>query len=381
MSSTEQKPNQNQNFASANMLLSVSGNYAGYIKNFTITPFYGVNREAIFTLYPEQVSPFGSSCDPAHWLVEIEVSHFDVEPQMTFMGMMSGPRKIGNKMYKKPLKGRPLYIPEMNVVLFESEDERRKMLESVDDDAAKLISNYASGLSSVINGSHTSVVALNSDKSFFMLKTTGIEHLPSAHPDEAKVNLKKFNLEPEILEAYYVFLITTTIKDNENSRTVLDTDIKRIPKSSVIKGEPLIVDATGIVIFEGRDSAEDFLKTYRTVTDYISRKSLEVTAARHQEDLEDMNEQAKKDKKGMLDTFMIMGGTSIASILTENVIKVLNSPESGKNKAKQAMMIFGIGVGAVMSIIGIYNMSTKLKNVMNEKKKEAQGPKNVIAPN
>lgn len=364
----------NQN--AANMLVSYSGNYSGYIKNWTKTPFYGVNAlGSLFILNPEYAVTSGLY-NIDHLICGIEVTHYDVENN--FSGMLM-PRPLGGKSYKAPCKGYPLYIPEMNVVLFENESERATQLDLVDKDAIKLVRNYSSGLSSVINGSHTSVLALNNDKQFYMLKTAGIEYLPSIDPDEAKGTLKKFNLEPEILEAYYVFLISTTIKNNRNSNTTLDTDIKKIPKGNVIKGEPLIMDSTGIVIFEGRESAEDFQKKYRTVTDYISKKCLEVTAVQHAADLEDMNEQAKKDKKGMLDTFMIMGGTSIASILTENVIKVLNSPDSGKSKAKQAMMIFGIGIGAVMSIIGIYNMSSKLKKVMNEKKKEAQGPKLIQA--
>lgn len=369
--------NMSMNQNAANMLVSYSGNYSGYIKNWTKNQYYGVNAlGTLFTLNPEYVVTSGMY-NIDHLICGIEVTHYDVETN-SYTGVLA-PRPLGGKSYKAPCKGYPLYIPEMNVVLFENEAERATQLDLVEKDAVKLVKNYASGLSSVINGSHTSVLALNSDKQFYMLKTAGIEYLPSIDADEAKNVLKKFNLEPEILEAYYVFMISTTIKNNRHSNTTLDTDIKRIPKGNVIKGEPLIMDSTGIVIFEGRESAEDFQKKYRTVTDYISRKCLEVTAVQHEADLEDMNEQAKKDKKGMIDTFMIMGGTSIASILTENVIKVLNSPDSGKSKAKQAMMIFGIGIGAVMSIIGIYNMSSKLKKVMNEKKKDAQGPKLIQA--
>ena len=365
--------NNNSNFAfqnSGNVLISYSGNYAAYIKNFTQTPFYGVNVAGYtFTLNPEVAALTGMV---SHLICGIEVSHYDVEPNS--FGCQQT-RCLGNHHYKAPCKGYPLYIPEMNIVLFESDAERTEQLNLAENNASKLINNYASGLASVVNGSHTSITVLNksSDKRFYMLKTAGIEYLPNASEEDAAATLKKFNYDPEILEAYYVFVITTTIKNTSSSTVTLDTDIKKIAKSKVSKDEPLIMDSTGIVIFDSREGAEDFQKIHGSLVSYLSKKSLEVTAIQHSADLDDVNEQAKKDKKAMLDTFMIMGGTSIASILTENVIKVINSPDSGQSKAKQVLMIGGIGAGAIISIIGIYNMSTKLKSAMNEKKKEAKG--------
>ena len=56
----------------------------------------------------------------------------------------------------------------------------------------------------------------------------------------------------------------------------------------------------------------------------------------------------------MVETWGIMGGSASLSILTENLIK--SSMENDKEASKRAGKTFIIGVGALLSVVGIYKL-------------------------
>ena len=97
------------------------------------------------------------------------------------------------------------------------------------------------------------------------------------------------------------------------------------------------------------------------------RHALDATHDIHKEEIEDLNEQIAKDKRGMVETFSLMGATSIASILTENLIRSYNEDSSGE-ATKKAVKAFAVGIGAIGSVFGLY----KLFRYIQKKEKESK---------
>jgi hypothetical protein len=352
-------------------LNAFSGNFATYLKNFTPKEYYGVNVNGnlfcLYSEYPVQIAQAMRGVNPQGpgQMDGILVQSYDVE--------ISSVNNITSRWYKSPCKNYPLYIEELNIVLFETREERDDKLRAYSDEPGKLVKAYATGMASVINASYTAITTLNTDTNFYMLGNGGINRLPPASEASIKDYLKRFNLEPDILKVNYVFIFNTIIRDTRNVTgsgrdTVVQTDIKMISKSKVIKGEPIIQDSSGIVLFDSRESSEQFLNTYGTLIKYLLKKTGDATDEKHNWEIEDINKQAKRDKRGMLEMFGIMGGTSVMSILTENVIKAYNSPGDNKDKISKSLKIFGIGFMAIASIVGIYKAGTYVRKTIREKK-------------
>ena len=341
--------------------LNVTGNYTSYIKNFSHNVYYGINVSGTkFNLYPESgLNPMMVAPGDGGTIV---VGAFAAD--------MMNIRNITNKSYRAPSEGYPLYVEEHNVVLFASEESREKAIEAYGS-AEKLIKAYASGLVALINASYTSVTCLNADSDFYVLNNGVIARLPV--PDDKYVEdcIKKYGVQKEKLEVNYGFLVQTVIQDKRvdnglHPGTIVSTDIKYVQKTEIVGGEPIIIENSGLVIFVGKENADCFVNTYGTIGNYMIRHALDATHDIHKEEIEDVNEQIAKDKRGMVETFSLMGATSIASILTENLIRSYNEDSSGE-ATKKAVKAFAVGLGAIGSVFGLY----KLFRYIQKKEKEA----------
>ena len=337
-----------------------AGNYASYIKNFTDKIYYGITSNgSMFTLLPEyQMFGCSSSVNGNRGGIYVETK------------VVSDQNRIDNlasKMYEPPLPKYPLYIEEHNVVIFESAEERSKTAEMYDN-GQKLVKSYAAGMVNLINASYKAITCLNGDSQFYTLSNSGIVKIPTADGKYVNEVLRKNRLAPEILDTCLVFILNTVIKntkvDGGQREAIVNTEIKIIEKRKIIKGEPIVTESEGIVIFDGRQNAEDFVSKYGTISNYMIKKALAVTNKIHQEEIADLNEQVKKDKRGMVETFGLMGITSVISILTENVIKSYNNGDD--ELIKKSFKILGIGTLGCGAILGIYKgvryLSEKNKN-------------------
>lgn len=352
----------NNNVNTMNWLNTMSGNYATYMKNYVgSTPFYGINvNGALFTLYPEYNAVAGGA------IGGIQVNCYDIENMSI--------NSLQQKWYKAPVPGYPAYIEETNCVLFANEAERDARIKAYGNSAIKLVKAHASGMAAIINASYTAVTVLNADEQFYCLNNGSITRLPPASDDQKDETIKKYNLDPQILDVNYVFVLNTVIRntrasEGDHNEVTVSSDIKIINKRNAIKGEPLIQDNSGLVIFNGRDSADEFISKYGTLTKYLVSKAITATKDQYEADLADINEQASEDKNAMMNVFLALGGTSISSILAENLIKSFNESDDDGTAVKKALKCFAIGLGAIATGIGLFKVAKQLK-VFDKKKAE-----------
>ena len=173
--------------------------------------------------------------------------------------------------------------------------------------------------------------------------------------------IKKYGVQKEKLDVNFAFLVQTVIRDTNyqgigsNPGTIVSTDIKYVQKNEVLAGEPIVVENSGLVIFVGKENADNFVTSYGTIGNYMIRHALDATHDIHKEEIEDLNEQIAKDKRGMVETFSLMGATSVASILTENLIRSYNEDDGGI-ATKKAVKAFIVGLGAIGSVFGLYKL-------------------------
>lgn len=346
-----------------NWLNTMSGNFATHMKNFVASsPLYGILvNGALFTLYPEcnSVAAGGS-------LGGIQVTCYDVENVSI--------NSLQQKWYKAPVPGYPAYIEELNCVLFSSEEERAERIKAYGNSSTKLVKAHASGMAAIINATYTAVTVLNTDEQFYMLNNGSITRLPAANDDQKDETIKKYNLDPQVLDVSYVFVLNTVVRntrasEGDHNEVTVTSDIKIVSKNTVSKGEPLIQDNSGFVIFNGRDSADAFISKYGTLTKYLVTKAITATKAQYEADLQDVNDQAAEDKNAMMNVYLALGGTSMISILSENLIKSFNESDNDGDAVKKALKVFGIGLGAIATGIGLFKLAKHL-NAFDKKRKD-----------
>ena len=169
---------------------------------------------------------------------------------------------------------------------------------------------------------------------------------------------KRYGIYPEILETHYVIIVNTILRSSGKSKNAKETkcctEIKKVEKSSIISGEPIIFANTGVVLFESQESGIKFLEKYGVLNQYLVATALNATHKIHAQEVEELNQRVAKDKRGMVETWGIMGGSASLSILTENLIK--SSMENDKEASKRAGKTFIIGIGALLSVGGIYKL-------------------------
>lgn len=349
------------NVNTMNWLNTMSGNFATHMKNYGGAPLYGILiNGSLFTLFPESNVVAGNT------LGGIQVNCFDVEGVSI--------NSLQQKWYKSPVPGYPAYIEELNCALFSSPEEREDRIKAYGNSAVKLVKAHASGMAAIINASYTAVTVLNTDEQFYCLNSGSITRLPAANDDQKDETIKKYNLDPSILDVNYILVINTVIRnmralENEQNEVTVSSDIKIIPKNKVIKGEPLIQDNTGLVIFNSKESSEEFINKYGTITKYLVTKAIGATKAKYEADLQDVNEQAAEDKNAMMYVYGSIGGTALISALSENLIKSFNDSNNDEEAIKKALKCFGIGIGAVATVIGLFKVAKSL-NVLDKKRKD-----------
>lgn len=355
-------------------------NFASFLKNYTATVFYGITCTGkMFTLAPE------NSVIASQMMGSIVNNGAPGEQAAAAMGVNSysgifvlscGKQSadmiyssvIDGKWYKTPTQGEPVYIDDLNVILFATEQERFDAVDKYGD-ASKLVKAMAANALPLINGSYIVVSCLNKDAHFYMVHDRSAHELPAETDTSARDYIKKYGIEPEMLETHYVFIVSTIFRNGLSKKpesTTPYTEIKRVEKNSLIKGEPLIFQNIGVVLFESVDSANEFLEKYGILSNYLVKTALDATHSIRDKELEELNERVAKDKRGMVETFGIMGGSSAVSVLVENLIKSANNDD--KDASKKAVKAFVIGILALGSVFGAYKAYRYWDKKKSEKK-------------
>lgn len=353
-------------------LNSPMANYASFLKNYTGEVFYGVTCSGkFFTLPPENT--VSSSVDPSI------INNGGSAP--TYSGIfvltcgkhsnsLMFPQGIDGHWCRSPVDNEPVYIDELNCALFASEKERYDVYEKYGD-ASKLIKSFAAATIPLINSSYIAVTCLNKDKQFWMVHDRTIDALP-IETDLTTRDLKtRYGIYDEQLETHYIFIVNTIIRSSGKSRQTKDTktstEIKRVEKSSVKRGEPIIFANIGIVLFEDNESGNQFLDRYGILSNYMVSTALDATHHIHDNEIEELNERAAKDKRGIVEAYGVIGGSSAIGILMENVIKC--SMAEDKDSSKKAGKALVVGLTGIASVIGVYKLYRWWEKKREESKK------------
>ena len=114
--------------------------------------------------------------------------------------------------------------------------------------------------------------------------------------------------------------------------TLLNTieDIRYILNTVITKYGYKALDTNTTLGFVGRGAK------------YLVSKAITATKDQYEADLADINEQASEDKNAMMNVFLALGGTSISSILAENLIKSFNESDDDGTAVKKALKCFAI---------------------------------------
>ena len=352
-----------------NWLNALSGNFSIYMKNFVANaPFFGIAINGqMFVLYPEcnaVATMSGANVGG------IQVACYDIENVSI--------NTLQQNWYKAPIAGYPAYIEEANCVLFASAEERDARIKAYGGSAVKTVKAYASGMACVINASYTAVTVLNNDEQFYCLNNGSKTRLPSANDDQKDDIIKKYQLSPAVLDVNYVLVINsvirnTRISEGDSNEVTVSSDIKIIPKNRVIKGEPLIQDTTGMVIFNSSESVDEFINKYGSMTKYLVTKALKATKDQYERDLKDVNEQASQDKNAMMNVYMMLGGTSILSVATEEIIRSAQTSSDDTTVVKKTLLACGLVAGVIATGVGLYSIAKKLKIFGSKKVAEITG--------
>ena len=360
-------------------LNSPIGNFSTFLKNYTDIVLFGITCTGkFFTLPPETTmaaNPIGNASI---------MNNVGGDPGM---GMCTGlfvltcgkqsntlmyPQAIEGRWYKTPGDNEPVYVEELNCVIFASEKERFDVYEKYGD-ASKMTRSYAANCVPLINSSYIAVTCLNRDIQFYIAHDRTIDPLPIETELSARDLQKKYGLTEEMLETHYVFIVNTIIRNSGKSRQTKDTkqatEIKRVEKSSIRRGEPIIFANLGVVLFESYEQGSDFLDKYGLLSNYLIDVALEATHDTHQAEIDKLNELAAKDKRGIVETYGVIGGTSAVSLLVENVIKTsMSDDKEASKKSIKTLVIGAIGIGTVVAAYKTYRWWEKKREEAKSRK-------------
>jgi hypothetical protein len=281
------------------------------------------------------------------------------------------PNIFSKRQYKAPMDNLPLYVKEMNCVLFITESERIEAINTYGT-GEKLVLAYAANLSPLINASYSAITSI-SNKTFYQVSDGTIEEIPKESGTYVDKLMIQYDIPREKLETHYVFVINTVIRkgNTKNTKDVNNkTKIQYIEKSTIRPGEPIIFSYNGLVIFNEYKDAELFLRKYGSIESYMINLGLAVTYYRQEKQIEELNKRVSADKKSMVQVFSLMGGTSVLSILTKTLLQCVEDGESGNETFKKLFKILGIGIIGIGGVLGAYLLYKKCIQYKENKGKD-----------
>lgn len=306
-------------------MFGLSNNFHN-LKNFTDFTYYGVSiHNKLFTLVPDECNN-----DSMHGFIYTEMV-YNAFGSMSFQGQS----EYDCKMYMAPFINNPIYISELGILIFCNEEERKKAIET-HGTGELLVESYASRMLPLMNGAYKVTVALTK-KPYYTVVNKEIHELPQATDDYIQECMIKHGISKESLEGTDMFIIETVLRHTLKGKpNVIAHEIKTIKRDKINERDPIIFTNSGIIIFTNRRACETFIEKYNgELEKYLIDKAFEKVEDSHQKELEEYVSQTKEDKRNIVETFMIMGGTSLASLIVENIIKVIVDKSKEKKETKE----------------------------------------------
>jgi hypothetical protein len=293
-------------------------NGATELKNYTGKTFYGVSvNNKTFIVTPDD---FGNDCIQGF----IYISSF-------FNGDIKRPKTIFDyKMYNGPVFNVPVYIEEMNILLFSTEEELRLAIEKFGSGRI-LVEAYASKTAPLLNGAYKVVIAL-SKKAYFTVVNKEIYELPQATDQYIQECIVKLGITKEKLEVSDYFVVETILRNAlTNKPNVVAHELHTVKKDQINDKEPILFENTGLFVFSNKHAAERYIEKWGTIEEYLKDKALNLVDIDHKKELDEYAEITKSDKKNMIELFALTSLTSIGGMLIEKGINYAGN----KIKAKQ----------------------------------------------
>ena len=360
---------------------SPNGSVGVFLKNMTNKVFYGVSvNGTVFAVCPETMpiapnfkqlfagTPTGSG---------LAISSFQfVSPNLGDFGI----KIIDTVIYQEPTEGKPVYIKEMNMLVFQTYQELAFIKDKYGS-FEKVVKAYAADELHLINGNYTVLTVLSDDNDFYTILDHMPIHLPKETPEAGIEIAKRHGIDPDAFKLNYVFLVTNVVRRSVDDKRLEHshelTTVKLVPRQLRNRGEPIILADFGFIIFEGKQKAEEFLNDHFSLSRYLVSRALIQSEEVHRIELEELNALASEDKKSMLEAFTMMGGTTLISIMGENAIKYGTSLSRSKDgdieaertrKEAGSAMLTALVTCAITGVL--YFMYKKVKDVTRKKKRD-----------
>ena len=237
--------------------------------------------------------------------------------------------------YKPPVKHLPTYIPEVSVVLFESKEERTKMVEQYGN-GRLLVEAYSAQLTSLKNGSYKVLVSL-SQHPYYTVVDNKVYRLPIASKEYIQEAIVKFDLTKEQIDESDSFVIETILRNSLTGKAnIVHREVKTIKTKLINKNNPIVFKNSGLFVFYNKDACESFIDNYDGDMDIFLRdRAMFHAEEEHEKEIQRIILKTREEKRSIANIFAIMGGTGLASLIVENVVRNIFERQREKQKRKE----------------------------------------------
>jgi hypothetical protein len=241
-------------------------------------------------------------------------------------------------------------------VLFKTLDERRDAILRYGS-GNYVVESFATHILPIMNGAFKVTCCL-SEKPYYGVFNREIYELPKSSPEYTTEAMQRHNITSDMLQTSDVFIVETILKQNYVGKTQpVSHEVKIIDRSQINVDEPIIFGNTGIVLFPTREAAQLWINNYSaSIEQYLIDKAFEVVEDSHREDLEQFVKETKEDKHDMTMMFLAIGGSGIAGVLVDALLKLAvekrNEKQGGEGGGGSSFLPT-LGVIAGIGVIGL----------------------------
>lgn len=261
--------------------------------------------------------------------VDFETNLINLEPDegssyknMLSVNTMGSSGHYTMKAYMPPFPMIPQYIAELGTMFYSSEAERKIALEKFGT-GKKIIASYVGDLAEILRGCFKVVINL-SDREFYMVSDTReLIEIPKADFEYKRLFMVNNNLTDQNFETHDYIVVSTVLKYNGREKpTISSYEYIPIPKNAIRKNDPIFLSTAGVIIFDSRTSAQNFIDTYKgSISEFLFQKALEASDRVHKEDIQKIANRMTNDKKTITQTVLVLLGTTAIGAIVDRLVQ------------------------------------------------------------
>ena len=236
-----------------------------------------------------------------------------------------------HKTHLPPQPDQPLLIPELNMVVFYSENEMNKKLELYGSNE-ELVDYYIRSITGIQNGVYRSICRSEGEPLYYVSNTTVCE-IPVIDPASFDEYIKRFALNKDRLEKENVIFHRFVLDNRDGKPSTIHVDYEYIDRDVSHPRDPIISD-NGSLIFLDRISAEEFVDQYGgDQSEYFIDIALEEGREFYEDRMNEMKERSKFRHLKLLEIVSYMGLSSILTSGSQLIVEKLS--EAAENKTNE----------------------------------------------